>query len=207
MLKINSPKLANDSEYKSLKDFKHVFTGIMENVLSTECKSKMLYAAKIDSPLGPLLGIADEKALYLLEFFDWRVLTREIYCLRKNTHSVIFAKNTSPLISIENELKKYFKGELQRFKTPLCDRGTPFQKQVWKALRKIPYGNTQSYYDIARSIGKPTAYRAAANANGRNQFVIVIPCHRVINHNGGLGGYGAGLTRKKWLIEHERISP
>jgi len=203
MRKSNNSKFSNETQTKSLTDFQDVFSGIMENVLPIARKCKMLYATKIETPLGSLLGIADETDLYLLEFFDWRGLTREINRLRKNTHSVIFPGKSSPLISIENELKKYFKGKLHRFNTPLCYFGTPFQKQVWLALKKIPYGKTRSYYDIAKFIDKPTAYRAVANANGKNQFVIVIPCHRVINHNGGLGGYGAGLARKKWLLEHE----
>ncbi len=187
---------------KSLNDFKHVFCGITETSASNT--HNILHAVMIKTPLGDMLGIANEKHLLLLEFADWRGLTREIGRLRKNTLSVIFPGLTSPLVSIKSELKKYFKGDLKRFKTPLANVGTPFQKQVWSELKKIPYAETRSYYDIAILCAKPTAFRAVANANGKNQFAVVIPCHRVINHNGKLGGYGGGLERKKWLIEHEK---
>ncbi len=84
--------------------------------------------------------------------------------------------------------------------------GSPFQKQVWKALQQIPHGQTCSYADLAAAIGKPTACRAVANANGANQLAIVIPCHRVINSDGKLGGYGGGVSKKQWLIDHEKKS-
>ena len=82
--------------------------------------------------------------------------------------------------------------------------GSDFQKSVWAALRKIPPGETRSYLDTAKAVGKPTAFRAVANANGANQLAIIIPCHRVINNNGELGGYGGGISRKQWLIDHEK---
>lgn len=84
--------------------------------------------------------------------------------------------------------------------------GTDFQKQVWQALQQIPFGQTCAYMDIARALGKPTAYRAVANANGANRLAIIIPCHRVINANGQLGGYASGLTRKAWLLKQEHVS-
>ena len=87
---------------------------------------------------------------------------------------------------------------------PTAWLGTPFQHTVWHALQTIPSGETRSYADIAKAIGQPSAYRAVARANGANQLALIVPCHRVINHNGGLGGYGGGLPRKGWLLEHER---
>jgi AraC family transcriptional regulator of adaptative response/methylated-DNA-[protein]-cysteine methyltransferase len=98
----------------------------------------------------------------------------------------------------------YFDGNLTEFKTPLFFLGSSFQKQVWEALRKIPFGQTRSYAEMATFIGKPSAFRAVANANGANQLAIVVPCHRVINTNGDLAGYGGGIARKKWLIHHEQ---
>ena len=100
--------------------------------------------------------------------------------------------------------RAYFEGKRQDFKTPLFLLGSPFQKRVWEELMKISPGKTRSYAEIAMAIGKPTAYRAVANANGANQLAIVIPCHRVINSNGELGGYGGGIARKKWLIDLEK---
>lgn len=90
------------------------------------------------------------------------------------------------------------------FKTPLVLIGSNFKKSVWEELKKIPPGKTLSYSKLAAQIEKPSAIHAVASANGANQFSIVIPCHRVINNNGGLGGYGGGLTRKKWLLDHEK---
>jgi AraC family transcriptional regulator of adaptative response/methylated-DNA-[protein]-cysteine methyltransferase len=106
--------------------------------------------------------------------------------------------------SIENELTLYFNGKLNKFATTLFFLGLPFQKRVWEELQKIPYGETRSYSDLAKAVKKPTAFRAVAQANGANQFAIIIPCHRVINKNGDLGGYGGGIVRKEWLINHEK---
>lgn len=124
--------------------------------------------------------------------------------LRIKTKSAIIPGKSPPIHSIERELKANFKGELIEFKTPLCLLGSPFQHNVWSELKKIPIGTTRSYADIAKVIAKPSAFRAVAQANGANQIAIVIPCHRIINANGELGGYGGGLTRKQWLINHEK---
>ncbi len=102
------------------------------------------------------------------------------------------------------QLKKYLKGELKRFDCPLDEKGTPFEKRVWAALREIPYGETRSYKEIAASIGHPGAFRAVGNANGRNALPLIVPCHRVIESNGGLGGFGHGLRVKRRLLRLEK---
>ena len=102
------------------------------------------------------------------------------------------------------QLKKYLKGELRYFDCGLDLKGTPFQKKVWSALAKIPYGETRSYQDVARAIGHPKAFRAVGNANGNNPIPLIIPCHRVIESNGGLGGFGHGLKVKKQLLDFEK---
>ncbi len=114
----------------------------------------------------------------------------------EKTQSAIIPGSTPPILSIQNELNAYFNGTLQLFDTPLHLLGSPFQKQVWDALVNIPHGETRSYADIAESVGKPSAWRAVARANGSNQLAIVIPCHRVISSNGDLCGYGGGTARK-----------
>ena len=106
--------------------------------------------------------------------------------------------------NVLNQLKKYLKGELQRFDCKLDFKGTPFQKKVWSALAKIPYGQTRSYKEIARAIGHPKAFRAVGNANGQNSIPLIIPCHRVIENNGGLGGFGHGVKVKKQLLDFEK---
>jgi AraC family transcriptional regulator of adaptative response/methylated-DNA-[protein]-cysteine methyltransferase len=150
-----------------------------------------------------MLAIADETALYLLEFVDRRGLEREIELLRKKTKSAIIPGSSDPILSIQQELHRYFEGKLSVFKTQICTLGTPFQKLVWEELKKIPFGETRSYAEIACSMGNPVAYRAVARANGANCLALIIPCHRVVNSSGELGGYGGGIVRKKWLICHE----
>ncbi len=102
------------------------------------------------------------------------------------------------------QLKEYLSGELKRFNCRLDMRGTPFEKGVWSFLKKIPYGQTRSYKEVAEAIGHPKAFRAVGNANGRNPIPLVVPCHRVIESNGGLGGYGHGVKVKKMLLEFEK---
>lgn len=149
---------------------------------------------KIETPLGAMQAIANEKALYRLEFVDCLSQTSELPALK-----------TAPIASIEHELNLYFEKKLRHFSTPLIFSGTPFQNMVWRQLQTVAFGTTASYSDIATGIHRPTACRALARANGKNPLLIIIPCHRIINHNGALGGYWAGLERKKWLLKHERI--
>lgn len=192
------------SGYESGSGFRDAFSRIMGAAPSKLQGAKVLKASWIDTHLGPMLAIADECALYLLEFVDRRGLEKEIERLRKKTQSAIIPGSTPPIRSVEDELKRYFEGTLKGFKTPITLLGSPFQQQVWLELQRIPPGETRSYSDIARTIGRPSASRAVANANGVNQLAIVIPCHRVINASGDLGGYGGGKARKKWLLNHEK---
>jgi AraC family transcriptional regulator of adaptative response/methylated-DNA-[protein]-cysteine methyltransferase len=189
--------------YESSSGFRDAFSRIMGAAPTKSGQNHVLKASWIDTPLGPMVAMGDEKTLYLLEFVDRRGLEREVERLRKKTKSAIIPGHTQPIHSIKKELEQYFKGILKEFKTPLFLLGSPFQKCVWKALTTIPFGETRSYAELAKVIGRPTACRAVANANGANQFALIIPCHRVINTNGELGGYGGGVHRKKWLIEHE----
>jgi len=169
-----------------------------------QSKESALNSTWIDTPLGPMLAIGDEEALYLLEFKEKKGLEREIARLKKRTKLPIVPGKPAPLKQIEGELEEYFSGTLQEFKTPVSLLGTPFQRRVWEELQKIPCGETRSYADVAKAIGKPSAFRAVALANGANPLGIIVPCHRVINSNAGLGGYGGGIKRKQWLLHHER---
>jgi AraC family transcriptional regulator of adaptative response/methylated-DNA-[protein]-cysteine methyltransferase len=107
------------------------------------------------------------------------------------------------LHQIQQELAEYFAGMLRVFKTPVRLLGTDFQQATWRALQTIPCGETRSYAEVANIAGKPGASRALGNANGANRLTIIVPCHRVIQGNGTLGGYSSGLDRKKWLLAHE----
>lgn len=190
--------------YESSSGFRDAFTRIMGAAPTKSGQNPLLKAAWLDTPLGPMVAIGDEKYLYLLEFIDRRGLEREVERLRQKTKSAVIPGITPVIHLVETELNSYFKGDLKKFKTPLFFLGSPFQKQVWEELIKIPYGETRSYYDIAKAIGRPSANRATASANGTNQLALIVPCHRVININGELGGYGGGLARKQWLINHEK---
>lgn len=190
--------------YESSSGFRDAFSTIMGAAPTNHAQQHLLLQATwLDSPLGPMLAIADKKKLYLLEFVERRGLEKEIERLRLRLKAAIVPGMTEPLCSIEQELKAYFEGRCTKFMTPLFLLGSPFQQKVWNELLKIPYGRTRSYAAQAASMGEPKATRAVANANGANQLAIVIPCHRIISSNGTLGGYGGGIVRKEWLLQHE----
>lgn len=113
-------------------------------------------------------------------------------------------RDDTALRAVREQLALYFEGSLQEFNLPLRMPGTPFQQKVWEGLRAIPYGETISYAELARRVGHFGASRAVGSANGRNPIPIIVPCHRVIAADGTLGGFGGGLSRKQWLLEHER---
>lgn len=191
--------------YESSSGFRDAFSKIMGAAPAKLAKHLVvLKASWLDTPLGPMLAIADEQFLYLLEFVDRRGLEREIERLRIKTQSAIIPGVTAPITQIQHELKAYFEGAIKSFETPITLLGSSFQKRVWQELTRIPYGQTRSYADQAKAIEHASAFRAVANANGANQLAIVIPCHRIINSDGKLGGYGGGISRKQWLIDHEK---
>ncbi|MGE0118548.1 MAG: bifunctional transcriptional activator/DNA repair enzyme AdaA [Dongiaceae bacterium] len=206
-IRAGEPVIAAQLEagYESGSGFRDAFTKIL-GAPPASGVARALFAAWLDTPLGPMTAIGDEEALHLLEYVDRRGLERQIERLRIRTGAGILPGRTRPIAQIESELAGYFAHRLTRFETKLARLGSPFQNAVWDALRAIPPGETRSYAEIARAVGKPRAVRAAAQANGANPFAIVIPCHRVIGADGGLGGYGGGLTRKRWLLDHERES-
>ncbi len=109
-----------------------------------------------------------------------------------------------PMAECLRQLDQYFKGRRQKFGIPLLLKGTDFQKAVWRQLQKIPFGQTASYGDVARAVGSPRAFRAVGNANNKNPIPLIIPCHRVIGSDGKLVGFGGGICRKEWLLDHEK---
>ena len=165
-----------------------------------------------ESPLGPLTIFAASGLLMGVEFGDNRAvvvgdgstgLAREL--ARRLRCSGLVRPHLDPAGAV-SALRAYFAGNLQALDTLDVDpMGTPFQLRVWTALRSVPAGRTASYTDIARAIGAPTATRAVGAANGANPIAIVVPCHRIIGSGGSLVGYGGGLDRKRWLLEHEGV--
>jgi len=157
----------------------------------------------IDSPLGGLIAGASPEGICLLEFPEPDRLEPQLQTIRRRLRCEIAPGESPHLDLLQQELARYFAGELAAFTVPLVMRGTPFQERVWSELRRIPYGATRSYEELARAIGAPGAPRAVGSANGMNPVAIVVPCHRVINKNGGLGGYGGQLWRKEMLLRLE----
>jgi AraC family transcriptional regulator of adaptative response/methylated-DNA-[protein]-cysteine methyltransferase len=192
-----------DAGFESGSGFRDAFARIM-GAAPVSRSARALFAAWLDTPLGPMLAVADEKALHLLEYTDRRGLERQIERLRAGVGGGIVPGRTAPIAEIEAELAGYFDGRSTWFATPLARRGSPFEESVWSALVAIPPGQTRSYSELAQTIGRPRAVRAVARANGANPFAIVVPCHRVIGADGALVGYGGGLARKRWLLDHER---
>lgn len=192
-----------DTGYESDSGFRAAFNRIIGTAPSSPAAAA-LSAAWLDSPLGPMLAIADEEALFLLEFVERRGLETELR--RLQARAAIVPGRTSVIDRVEGELAEYFAGHRSTFDTPLQTFGSDFQRSVWDELRRIPPGTTISYRELAERVGRPTAFRAVAQANGANQLAVVVPCHRVVNANGELGGYGGGVPRKRWLLEHERLA-
>jgi AraC family transcriptional regulator of adaptative response/methylated-DNA-[protein]-cysteine methyltransferase len=152
----------------------------------------------LNTPLGPMIAVADDFGLYVLDFEDNPDLPKMMAGFE------LVDGDNAVLSLVQKELQAYFEGALTKFTVPLAPQGTLFQKRTWSALSKVPYGTTQSYADIATSINQPTAFRAVANANGVNPIAIIIPCHRIIKSSGDLCGYRGGIDRKQWLLAHEK---
>jgi len=146
----------------------------------------------ISSPLGLLELVAGGDTLRQLRFSEKGGVED-----KPAGHSPILAE-------CRRQLEEYFSGKRRRFNLSLDPQGTAFEKEIWQRLKRIPYGRTASYKEIAQDIGRPRAVRAVGAANGKNPLAIIVPCHRVVGHNGSLTGYGGGLWRKQWLLDHER---
>jgi O-6-methylguanine DNA methyltransferase len=158
----------------------------------TRLDDNSLQIAWIESPVGLLRAGASDTALHLLEF------------AAADSTQVPSSASTPLLDQTRRELAEYFAGTRQRFEVPLSFPGTPFQERVWTALCSIGYGERISYLEQSRRVGDEKAIRAVAQANGQNPIAIIVPCHRVINSDGKLGGYGGGLLRKQFLLDLER---
>ena len=148
------------------------------------------YRACHPSEIGPLEVVGNQRGIFTITFgADEFESDRNL---------------PAPMTECLRQLAEYFKGRRQKFSIPLLLEGTDFQKAVWRQLQKIPFGQTASYGDVARAIGSPKAFRAVGNANNKNPIPLIIPCHRVIGSDGKLVGFGGGIWRKEWLLDHEK---
>jgi AraC family transcriptional regulator, regulatory protein of adaptative response / methylated-DNA-[protein]-cysteine methyltransferase len=166
---------------------------------TTDC----IQVGMVETPLGSMVLGATSEGLCLAEFANRRTLDAQLAALRRLFRCAIVPGNTAYLDQTRDELARYFAGILRQFSVPLVYPGTLFQRAVWDVLRLLPYGTTRSYESVAWELGQPRASRAVGTANGLNRIAILIPCHRLLNKNGRLGGYGGGLWRKQALLDLE----
>jgi AraC family transcriptional regulator, regulatory protein of adaptative response / methylated-DNA-[protein]-cysteine methyltransferase len=164
----------------------------------------MITITSIETVLGTMIAGGVDEGVCLLEFSDRRMLHTEYKDLERYFKTTIREGQNKYFGTLEKQLTEYFDGSRKEFSVPLVTPGTSFQQAVWKELMKIPYGTTRTYLQQSEALGKPESIRAVANANGMNRIAIIIPCHRVIGSDGHLTGYGGGLKRKRWLIDHEK---
>ncbi len=197
-------EVALGNGYDSHSGFREAFARTFGKPPGRSRDADCIVTSWLESPLGPLVMGATNKGVCLLEFSDRRMLETQFTTLRNRFECAIVPGNHEHLEQLEEELARYLAGKLTEFQVPLIYPGTPFQQKVWSGLLQIPYGETCSYEDLARAVGSPNAQRAVGTANGMNRIAIVIPCHRVVNKDGQLGGYGGGLWRKKFLLDLER---
>ena len=165
----------------------------------------MIKSARIETPLGEMIAGATEEGVCLLEFVDRKMLQTEYKDLERLLKTSFEEGDNQHLKNLRKQLAEYFQGKCKEFSVPLITPGTSFQQAVWKELLNIPFGDTRSYHEQAVALNNPASVRAVAHANGLNRISIVVPCHRVIGSDGSLTGYGGGLKRKSWLLNHEKI--
>lgn len=190
--------------YDSLSGFGETFKKTTGFAPSESQERLLITITRMETPLGPVLAGATPEGICLLEFTDRRMLETQLERLKKYLKAELLPGNNAHFSVLNEQLQAYFNGKLRYFNLPLVLPGTDFQKQVWEALRAIPYGEIRSYRQQAEAIGNPNATRAVARANGDNRIAIIIPCHRVVGADGSLTGYGGGLWRKQRLLDLER---
>lgn len=208
LLDIRKGKTVLDSQldqgFESGSGFRDAFTRLVGTAPSRAGDVGVLHAKWIETPLGAMLALADDRGLHLLDFVDRRGLERALATLQKRLRARALPGEHRYLAQIAHELGEYFAGKRRTFETPVVLTGSDFQSRVWNALLTIPAGTTWSYAELAKRIGRPQAVRAVGRANGDNRLSIVVPCHRVIGADGALTGYGGGLARKQKLLDLER---
>jgi len=191
------------SGYDSLSGFNDAFRHLLGQSPTRTKDAPLVSVARVVSDLGPMVAAADERSLLMLEFADRRMLETQFKVLRRRIGAVFVPGTNAVIEQAIREMNEYLAGTRRRFEVSLATPGTEFQQAVWKRLMEIPYGTTTSYAALARDLGRPSAVRAVAQANGENRIAVIVPCHRVVGSNGDLTGYGGGLWRKKRLLEIE----
>ncbi len=200
----NATHAAFDTGYESLSGFGYAFKKFVGKSPRKSTKENMILISRLTTPLGPMFVCATDKGICLLEFVDRRMLETEFKDLQRLLKANIISGENDHIEQAKMEVKEYFDGKRKTFDVAIETPGTDFQNAVWNSLRKIDYGETETYQQQAKRMDNPKAIRAVASANGCNRIAIIIPCHRIIGKNGKMVGYGGGIERKRWLIDHER---
>jgi AraC family transcriptional regulator of adaptative response/methylated-DNA-[protein]-cysteine methyltransferase len=195
-----------ESGYESHSGFRAAFGKTFGRPPGASRKQDCVLLSWLSSPLGPLVAGATDEGVCLLEFTDRRMLEHQFATVRKLFRLPVVPGTNRHLKRLERELAEYFAGKRRSFSVPMMFPGSPFQRRIWEQLLLVPYGATRSYQELAAAVGNPAAVRAAGRANGFNRIAILIPCHRIVNKNGDLGGYGGGLRRKQFLLNLERTA-
>ena len=195
---------AFDAGYDSLSGFTEAFKKLTQFSPSDSKDRQVVHIDRIPTPLGPMIAGATNEGICLLEFVDRKMLNTQLTRLSQQLKAMFLPGQHPHFSQLRRELSEYFGGQRKSFSLPIHRIGSTFQNHVWDALEEIPYGATRSYLQQADRIGNVKAIRAVAKANGDNKISIIIPCHRVIGHDGKLVGYGGGLWRKQFLLELER---
>lgn len=193
-----------DHGFESHSGFREAFEHLFGITPGRTSGRDVIVASLLQTPLGPMVAAAAEAGLCFLEFSDRRMLQAQLQTVSRRLKLRVVPGDHPHIAHLREELKAYFDGDLRDFSVPLFTPGTPFQERVWHELRKIPHGETITYETLAARAGKPAAIRAAGHANGLNRICLLVPCHRVVNKDGNLCGYGGGLWRKRLLLELER---
>lgn len=194
--------VALDNGYESLSGFGYIYKRVT-GAAPTQ-PTQVIVIHRFTTTLGPMFVCATEQGVCLLEFTDHRMLETEFHDIQRLLNARIVTGENSHTRQTVKEISEYFAGTRRHFDLLLDAPGSDFQKSVWDALRTVPYGQTSHYQNISLLLNKPDAVQAVATANGANRIAVVIPCHRIIGKNGEMTGYGGGMSRKEWLIEHER---
>ena len=192
-----------DAGFESLSGFRDAFAKAFGELSGKADRAKAIHVGWAETPIGPMIAASRESALILLEFTNRQRMETQIETLKKRFKAPFLPEDDVVIKQTRRELDEYFARKRKDFTIPLDYPGTPFETKVWDELLKIPYGETRSYEQLAEITSSKGAVRAVGSANGRNRIAIVIPCHRVVNKSGALGGYGGGLWRKQTLLSLE----
>lgn len=195
---------ALETGFSSLSGFTDAYKKQLKRSPSTANTANPLSLHRFETPLGTMIVAADTASLLLLEFTDRKMLETELKTLISRHGGPVQYSTNDIIIDTQTQIAEYFTGVRTTFQLPLHTNGTAFQQKTWNALQEIPYGATWTYAEQARHIDNPKGQRPVASANGMNSLAIVIPCRRVVGADGSMAGYGGGVWRKQWLIDHEK---